>query len=59
MPDAAMIREEEWHTIGKELAEYDEKREFVIKRTRDVQKLAKQVGSPPKGARRASRAVCT
>ncbi len=36
------INREEFQAIQKRMAEYDQQREYIIKETRDIQKLAKQ-----------------
>ncbi|GLC37826.1 hypothetical protein PLESTB_001480600 [Pleodorina starrii] len=42
MSEAAMLTVSDWDKLGQHLASYDEMREGVIKKCRDVQKLAKQ-----------------
>ncbi|KXZ52785.1 hypothetical protein GPECTOR_8g173 [Gonium pectorale] len=39
---AVQLAEKDWEQLGQFLASYDEQREIVIKRCRDMQKLAKQ-----------------
>ncbi|PNH12796.1 hypothetical protein TSOC_000251 [Tetrabaena socialis] len=39
---APLVEESDWERVGSYLTAYDEQREDVIKRCRDVQKLAKQ-----------------
>ena len=44
LPGTAALPRSDFERIDGELRAYDEKRENVIKRSRDIQKLSKQVG---------------